>query len=49
MSLKSYENDIIKVAIFESHVEIISKNTLKNSSSVVYEIDEKRSKYNVIL
>ena len=48
MSLKSYENDIIKVAVFESHIEIILKTTLKNSSSVVYEMDKKGKKSNII-
>ncbi len=48
MSLKSFENDIVKTAVFEGHIEIILKTTLKNSSSVVYEMDEKGNKSNVI-
>ncbi len=48
VSLKTSENDIIKASVFESHVEIILKSTLKNSSSVVYEMDEKGNKSGVI-
>ncbi len=48
MSLKSYENDIVKIAVFESHLEIILKMTLKNSSAVVYEMDKKGNKSNVL-
>ncbi len=48
VSVKSFENDIIKIAVFENHVEIILKSTLKNSSSIVYEMDEKGNKSNVI-
>nr|WP_321235771.1 hypothetical protein [uncultured Psychroserpens sp.] len=47
-SLKSFENDIVKTSVFESHIEIILKSTLKNSSSVVYDIDKKGNKSNVI-
>ena len=47
-SLKSFENDIIKITIFENQVEIILKSTLKNSSSLVYEMDEKGNKSGVI-
>lgn len=47
-SLKSFENDIVKMAVFESHVEIILKTTLKSSSSIVYDVDEKGNKSNVI-
>ncbi len=48
VSLKTSENDIIKASVFERHVEIILKSTLKNSSSVVYEMDEKGNKSSVI-
>ena len=48
MSLKSVENDIVKIAVFESYLEIILKTTLKNSSSVVYKMDEKGNKSHVI-
>jgi hypothetical protein len=47
-SLKSFENDIVKTAVFEGYIEIILKATLKNASSVVYEMDEKGSKTRVI-
>ena len=47
-SLKSFENDIVKTAVFESYIEIILKATLKNASSVVYEMDEKGNKTKVI-
>lgn len=45
---KSFENDIIKVVVFEGHIEIILKTTLKSSSSVVYGVDEKGNKLNII-
>jgi len=48
MSVKSFENDIVKIAVFESHLEIILKMTLKNSSSVVYEMNKKGNKSIVI-
>ncbi|WP_033961190.1 hypothetical protein [Psychroserpens jangbogonensis] len=48
VNLKSFENDIVKTSVFESHLEIILKSTLKNSSSVVYEMDEKGNKPSVI-
>jgi len=48
VSLKSYENEIVRTSVFESHVEIILKSTLKNSSSIVYEMDKKGNKSNVI-
>jgi len=47
-SLKSFENDILKMAVYDNHIEIILKSTLKNSSSVVYEMDEKGNKSAVI-
>ncbi len=46
--LKVFENDILKSSLFESHIEIILKTTLKNPSSIVYEMDEKGNKSNVI-
>ena len=48
VSLKSFENDIIKAALFESHIEIILKSTLKNTSAVVYEMDKKGNKTIII-
>ena len=48
MSLKVSENELVKFVVFESHVEIILKTTLKNSSSIVYEMDEKGNKSSVI-
>ena len=48
VSLKSFENDIIKASLFESHVEIILKSTLKNTSAVVYEMDKKGNKTIII-
>ncbi|MEH6535327.1 MAG: hypothetical protein V7719_02965 [Psychroserpens sp.] len=48
VSLNSFENDIVKTSVFESHIEIILKSTLKNSSSIVYDMDEKGNKSNVI-
>ena len=48
VSLKTSENNIIKASVFENHVEIILKSTLKNSSSVVYEMDEKGNKSGII-
>nr|WP_321246149.1 hypothetical protein [uncultured Psychroserpens sp.] len=47
-SLKSFENDIIKASLFESHIEIILKSTLKNTSAVVYEMDKKGNKTIII-
>jgi len=47
-SINRSENEIIKGTVFENYVEIILKSTLKNSSSVVYEMDEKGHKINVI-
>ena len=46
--LYSFENDIIKGAIFESEIEIILKSTLKNSSSIVYGMDEKGNRLDAI-
>ena len=47
-SLEASENEIIKASVFESHVEIILKSTLKNSSAIVYEIDKNGNKSGVI-
>ncbi|MFT6337226.1 MAG: hypothetical protein ACJATI_003988 [Halioglobus sp.] len=44
ISLKSYENDIVSVSVFESSIEVILKSTLKNSSAVVFEMDAKGNK-----
>ena len=47
-TLKVFENDIVKASVFESYMEIILKSTLKNPSSIVYEMDEKGNKSSVI-
>jgi len=47
-SIKSFENDIIKADLYESHIEIILKSTLKNSSSVVYEMNNEGNKSKVL-
>ena len=47
-ALKVFENDIVKASVFESYMEIILKSTLKNPSSIVYEMDEKGNKSSVI-
>ena len=47
-SLKTSENELIKASVFESHMEIILKSTLKTSSSVVYEMDTKGNKSIII-
>jgi hypothetical protein len=46
--LKTFENDIVKITVFDSQVEIILKTTLKNAASIVYEMDEKGNKSNLI-
>ena len=48
VSLNSFENDIVKVSVYESHIELILKLTLKNSSSIVYEMNTKGNKSNVL-
>jgi hypothetical protein len=48
ISLKSAENDLIKIAVYENSIELILKSTLKNSSSIVYEMDKKGNKSNVL-
>ncbi|MGB3606042.1 MAG: hypothetical protein WA775_13465 [Psychroserpens sp.] len=47
-SLNMAENDVIKVSVFENQIEIILKSTLKNSASVVYEMDGKGNKSTII-
>ena len=47
-SLKIFENDIVKTSVFKNHIEIILKTTLKNPSSVVYEMDGNGNKSGVI-
>ena len=47
-SINSFENDIVKASVYESHIEIILKLTLKNSSSIVYEMDTKGNKSSVL-
>ena len=46
--LQSFENDIVNVSVFETHIEMILKTTLKNSSSVVYTMDENGNKSHVV-
>jgi len=46
--LKISENDLIKVSIYEGSIEIILKTTLKNASSVVYTINSKGNKSEVL-
>lgn len=48
VNLKTFENDIVKASVFENHIEIILKSTLKNSSSIVYEMGEKGNKSDVL-
>lgn len=47
-SIKSFENEIIKVSFHDNTMEIILKSSLKNSSSIVYTVDEKGDKEDVI-
>lgn len=44
----STENEIVKASLYPNHVEIILKSTLKNSSSIVYEMDAKGHKSSLI-
>ena len=46
--LKQSENDLIKVSVHKSSIEIILKSTLKNSSAVVYATDTKGNKKDLI-
>ena len=48
VSLQSFENDIVKTTVFENHIEIILKTTLKNPSSIVYEMNTIGNKSSVI-
>ena len=48
VSLTSLENDIIKASVYQNNIEVILKVPLKNSSSVVYGLDEKGSKTRLI-
>ncbi len=43
-----FENDIVKASVYESKIEIILKKTLKNASSVVYEINSEGKKGQLI-
>ena len=47
-AIASTENNVIKASLFETHVEIILKSTLKNSSSIVYEMDTKGNRSSII-
>ena len=47
-SLNTFENEIIKVSVYENSIEIILKSTLKNSSSIVYNADENGNRTEVI-
>ncbi|MDT0558998.1 hypothetical protein RM697_10085 [Ichthyenterobacterium sp. W332] len=42
------ENNLVKLSLFESSVEIILKKTLKHPSSVIYEIDAQGNKGQLI-
>ncbi len=46
--LKVQENDMVKASLFKNHIELILKSALQNPSSVVYAMDEKGNKLNVI-
>ena len=46
--IASTENDIIKVSLYESHIEMILKTTLKNATSVVYNMDSNGNKSDII-
>jgi hypothetical protein len=47
-NIASFENDIIRASFSENQIEVILKTSLKNSSSVVYAIDAKGNKFEVI-
>ena len=47
-AIASTENAIIKAYLYESQLDIILKTTLKNSSSIVYEMDDSGNKSNSI-
>ena len=46
--LTSFENDLIKASVYENSIELILKSTLKNPSSIVYEMNEEGAKSNSI-
>ncbi len=46
--LKISENDFIKVSVYEGSIKIILQTTLKNASSVVYTIDSKGNKSEIL-
>ena len=48
ISLKSVEDDIVKASVYKNHIEIILKTTLKNSSSVVYAMNDKGNRSHII-
>jgi len=48
VNIRSVENDLISASFSENKIQIILKNTLKNSSSVVYEADANGNKTNII-
>ena len=48
IALKIFENDIVKVSLFENQMEVILKATLKNSSSVIYEMNIAGEKSNTL-
>ncbi len=47
-NLNSYENDVVKATVFEAHVEIILKSTLKNSSAVVYDMNKQGERSTIL-
>ena len=42
--LTSFENDLIKASVYKKTIELILKSTLKNPSSIVYEMNEEGNK-----
>jgi hypothetical protein len=46
--LNVFENDLIKASLYDSYIQIILKVTLKNASSLVYEMNARGIKSNVI-
>jgi hypothetical protein len=46
--IASFENDIVKASFSGNQIKIILKNTLKNSSSVVYSMDADGNKSEII-
>lgn len=46
--LTSFENELIKASVYENSIELILKSTLKNPSSIVYEMNEEGTKSNSI-